>query len=71
VSLTVNDVEEVEDRTHFSVNVIPHTAANTNLGGLAQGRHCNVEVDVLARYLDRMMQARGHLKGHGELPHHT
>ena len=61
VSLTVNDVREAEDgRTHFSVNIIPHTAAHTTLGGLAQGQQCNVEIDVLARYLDRMLQARAH-----------
>ena len=61
VSLTVNDVRDAEDgRTHFSVNIIPHTAAHTTLGGLAQGRQCNVEIDVLARYLDRMLQARSH-----------
>jgi riboflavin synthase len=61
VSLTVNDVRDAEDgRTHFSVNIIPHTAAHTTLGGLAQGQQCNVEIDVLARYLDRMLQARTH-----------
>jgi riboflavin synthase len=70
VSLTVNDVEEVEDRTHFSVNIIPHTAANSNLGGLAQGAHCNVEIDVLARYLQRMIGARAHLTANEQVPHH-
>jgi riboflavin synthase len=70
VSLTVNDVEEVEDRTHFSVNVIPHTAAHTTLGALTQGQHCNIEIDVLARYLQRMMDARKHPSERGHLPHH-
>lgn len=61
VSLTVNEVRDAEDgRTHFSVNVIPHTAANTTLGTIALGQQCNVEIDVLARYLDRMLQARPH-----------
>ena len=61
VSLTVNDVREVEDgSTHFSVNIIPHTARHTTLGDLAAGRQLNVEVDVLARYIDRMMAARAH-----------
>ena len=61
VSLTVNDVRDADDgRTHFSVNIIPHTASHTTLGTLAQGQQCNVEIDVLARYLDRMMQARAH-----------
>jgi riboflavin synthase len=61
VSMTVNDVRDAEDgSTHFSVNVIPHTAANTTLGDLAQGAQLNVEVDVLARYIDRMLAARAH-----------
>jgi len=58
-SMTVNDVREADDgTTHFSVNVIPHTAAQTTLGDLAAGRQLNVEVDVLARYIDRMLAAR-------------
>jgi riboflavin synthase len=61
VSLTVNEVRDAEDgRTHFAVNIIPHTAKHTTLGELAAGRQLNVEVDVLARYLDRMMAARTH-----------
>ena len=59
VSLTVNDVRDADDgRTHFSVNVIPHTAKETTLGELAAGRQLNVEVDVLARYIHRMIAAR-------------
>jgi riboflavin synthase len=59
VSMTVNDVREAEDgSTHFSVNVIPHTAEHTTLGELDRGRQLNVEVDVLARYIDRMLAAR-------------
>ena len=59
VSLTVNDVKEAEDgSTHFSVNIIPHTAKETTLHDLAEGRQLNVEVDVLARYIDRMLAAR-------------
>ena len=61
VSLTVNDVRDAEDGTaHFSVNIIPHTAAQTTFHDLAAGRQLNVEVDVLARYLDRMLAARSH-----------
>ena len=57
-SMTVNDVREAEDgTTHFSVNVIPHTAQRTTLGDLGPGRQLNVEVDVLARYIDRMLAA--------------
>src|SRR5579884_1762208 len=59
VSLTVNDVRDAEDgATHFAVNIIPHTARNTTLGDLRAGRQLNVEVDVLARYIDRMLAAR-------------
>jgi riboflavin synthase len=59
VSLTVNETSEDGDgRTHFSVNVIPHTASRTTLGDIAAGRQLNVEADVLARYIDRMIVAR-------------
>jgi riboflavin synthase len=59
VSLTVNDVRDAEDgATHFSVNIIPHTAHHTTLGKLASSQQLNVEIDVLARYLDRMMAIR-------------
>jgi riboflavin synthase len=58
VSLTVNEVEDAGDATRFSVNIIPHTAHHTTLGSMAQGRQLNVEIDVLARYLDRMLAAR-------------
>jgi riboflavin synthase len=61
VSMTVNDVRDAEDgTTHFSVNLIPHTSQHTSLGDLAPGRQLNVEVDVLARYIDRMLTARTH-----------
>jgi riboflavin synthase len=56
VSLTVNDVREAEDgSTHFSVNIIPHTAQHTTLRDIAAGRQFNVEIDVLARYIQRML----------------
>ena len=56
VSLTVNDVRDADDgSTHFSVNIIPHTGQNTTLGSVETGRQLNVEVDVLARYIHRMM----------------
>ena len=59
VSLTVNEVRDAEDgATHVAVNIIPHTARHTTFGDLRPGRQLNVEVDVLARYLDRMMAAR-------------
>jgi riboflavin synthase len=59
VSMTVNEVRDAEDgKTHFSVNVIPHTAQHTTLGEFTQGRQLNVEVDVLARYIDRILSTR-------------
>ena len=58
VSLTVNDVRDEGDSTHFSVNVIPHTGEHTTLGDVAANRQFNVEIDILARYLDRMIAAR-------------
>ena len=61
VSLTVNDVRQADDgNTHFAVNIIPHTAKHTTLGSLHGGQQLNVEIDVLARYLDRMLAARSH-----------
>jgi riboflavin synthase len=61
VSLTVNDVRDAEDgSTHFSVNIIPHTAENTTFGEIEVGRQLNVEIDVIARYLERMLAARTH-----------
>ena len=61
MSLTVNEVREAEDgATHFTVNIIPHTAASTTFADIAELRQLNVEFDVLARYLDRMMRARSH-----------
>ena len=63
VSLTVNEVrDELEDGaegTHFAINVIPHTQAMTTLGELEQGQAVNIEIDVLARYLQRMEAYRG------------
>lgn len=53
VSLTVN---EVEGRV-FGVNLIPHTLEVTTLGALAAGRIVNLEVDIIARYVERLMAA--------------
>jgi len=61
VSLTVNEVRDADDgSTHFAVNIIPHTAQHTSLGTIKAGQQLNVEVDVLARYIDRMLAARAH-----------
>jgi riboflavin synthase len=55
ISLTVNDV----DKNHFGVNIIPQTWSHTTLGGLQVGGQVNLEVDLLARYLERLLQERG------------
>ncbi len=54
VSLTVNSVEDVGEDTRFTVNLIPHTAERTTLGALKVGDQVNLEIDILARYLERM-----------------
>jgi riboflavin synthase len=60
VSLTVNEVQDQADgTTHFAINLIPHTQAVTTLGSLEQGQAVNIEIDVLARYLQRMESYRG------------
>ena len=59
VSLTVNEVRDADDgTTHFSVNIIPHTAEHSTLGAIEPGRQLNLEIDILARYLKRMADAR-------------
>ena len=60
VSLTVNEVTDQADGTcHFALNIIPHTAEVTTLGALTTGDAVNLEIDVLARYLQRMQSLRG------------
>jgi riboflavin synthase len=59
VSLTVNQVADQADRSaHFTLNIIPHTAAMTTLGQLSARKEVNLEIDVLARYLKRMEDLR-------------
>ena len=57
VSLTVNDIAGAG----FSVNLIPHTIAHTNLSRLAPGSRVNIEVDLLARYAERILSAAADL----------
>lgn len=52
ISLTVNSVEGA----YFSVNIVPHTLAETTLGSTEVGHEVNLEVDLLARYMERLMQ---------------
>ncbi len=58
VSLTVNTVTDAADGSVFTLNLIPHTQAVTTLGDLAEGQSVNLEIDVLARYLQRMEHYR-------------
>jgi len=53
VSLTVNEV----DGTTFGVNIIPHTFAHTTFGSMTQGQRINLEIDALARYVERIRTA--------------
>lgn len=55
VSLTVNTVRDLADGCEFSINVIPHTLEVTTLGGLKHGDRVNLEVDLIARYVERML----------------
>ncbi|MBK8067914.1 MAG: riboflavin synthase [Rhodanobacteraceae bacterium] len=54
VSLTVNELHP----TGFGVNLIPHTLAHTSFGTMAVGDAVNIEIDLLARYVERLMSAR-------------
>jgi riboflavin synthase len=54
VSLTVNAVAGES----FEVSIVPHTLRATTLGGFAVGRRLNLEVDIIARYLERLLQGR-------------
>ena len=54
MSLTVNEV----DGREFGVNIIPHTADVTTLGDARPGTRFNLEVDLIARYVERLLRAR-------------
>ena len=64
VSLTVNRVIDSPDGAHsgceLSINLIPHTLENTALGALQAGRRVNLEIDLIARYVERMLTAPAH-----------
>jgi len=57
-SLTVNHV----DGAGFGVNIVPHTAKQTIIGDYRPGQSVNLEVDLIARYLERLMQGEGNLQ---------
>ncbi|WP_062195631.1 riboflavin synthase [Caldimonas taiwanensis] len=58
VSLTVNRVDDRPDGTEISINLIPHTVEHTTLGRLAPGDRVNLEIDLIARYVERMLSSR-------------
>ncbi|WP_038218503.1 riboflavin synthase [Xenophilus azovorans] len=57
VSLTVNTVADQADGCEISINLIPHTVEHTALGQLEAGSRVNLEVDTVARYVERMLLA--------------
>ena len=57
VSLTVNSVSDGPTGSEISINLIPHTVENTALGSLKEGSRVNLEIDTVARYVERMLQA--------------
>ncbi|ESH93045.1 riboflavin synthase subunit alpha [Cupriavidus sp. HPC(L)] len=59
VSLTVNRVVDQPDGCEFSINLIPHTIEVTTLQDLRPGASVNLEIDLIARYVERMLSADG------------
>jgi riboflavin synthase len=59
VSLTVNRVADLPTGCELSINLIPHTVENTALGSLCTGACVNLEIDLIARYVERMLSAPG------------
>lgn len=55
VSLTVNQVQDLPEGCQVSINLIPHTVQNTTLGTLQSGSQVNLEIDLIARYVERML----------------
>ena len=59
VSLTVNKTEDTTTACIVDINVIPHTLENTTLGKLQQDQAVNLEIDLIARYVARMLETQG------------
>ena len=57
VSLTVNSIEDSAEGTEMGINLIPHTVENTALHALKAGSRVNLEIDLIARYVERMLTA--------------
>jgi riboflavin synthase len=62
VSLTVNQVRDLDDGCEISINIIPHTIENTALGSLKAGSSVNLEIDTVARYVERMLSSESKSK---------
>ena len=58
VSLTVNEVENLSEGVRFSLNIIPHTADQTTFADVTPGRKVNIEIDLFARYIGRLLELR-------------
>ncbi len=58
VSLTVNNTEDTATACLVDINIIPHTLENTTLGHLKQGDLVNLEIDLIARYVARMLETQ-------------
>lgn len=56
-SLTVNSIADTAEGTELSINLIPHTVRNTALHALRAGSRVNLEIDLIARYVERMLSA--------------
>ena len=57
VSLTVNEVLDADGGCDVCINLVPHTVQNTTLGTLQPGQGVNLEIDLIARYVERMLSA--------------
>lgn len=58
-SLTINRVNDLPQACAIEINLIPHTLQHSTLGGLKAGQPVNVEVDLIARYVARILSVRG------------
>ena len=58
VSLTVNKTEDAANACLVDINLIPHTLQSTTLGNLKQGDTVNLEIDLIARYVARMLETQ-------------
>ncbi len=65
ISLTVNEV----NGTIFGINIVPHTLIETTLGTTQSGQQVNLEVDLLARYMERLMQGDKATQPHSGVTH--